>query len=133
MSEAGSFELSRIDHVQLAMPAGAEPEAEAYYSAVLGLDRVEKPPALAVRGGCWFRSPSVEIHLGVEEPFVPARKAHVALVVKGYRALLDRLVAEGYEIRPSDEIPGVERCHSDDPFGNRIELISGDEAVPPAP
>ena len=119
MSEAGSFELSRIDHVQLAMPAGAEPEAEAYYSAVLGLDRVEKPPALAV--------------LGVEEPFVPARKAHVALVVKGYRALLDRLVAEGYEIRPSDEIPGVERCHSDDPFGNRIELISGDEAVPPAP
>ena len=115
----------RIDHVQLALPAGeaAVAEAEAYLGALLGLERVPKPAALAVRGGCWFRGGDVVVHLGVEEPFRPARKAHPALVVRGIDALADRLAAAGHEVRWSDEIPGVRRFHTDDPWGNRLEII----------
>lgn len=121
--------LRAVDHVQLAMPAGADAEraAEAFYGGVLGLTREPKPPALAARGGCWFRSPAgVSVHLGVEEPFAPARKAHPAFVVAGYDELCAAVVAAGGEVRPADDIPGVRRCHIADPFGNRIELIDGE-------
>jgi catechol 2,3-dioxygenase-like lactoylglutathione lyase family enzyme len=116
----------RLDHVQLAMPTGGEARAEVFYSGILGLDRVPKPPALAVRGGCWFERGEVKIHLGAEADFRAARKAHPALVVSDYHALCERLTAAGHPVRPSAELPGVRRCHVDDPFGNRIELIEGD-------
>ena len=102
------------------MPAGAEDEARAFYGGVLGLVEEPKPPLLAVRGGCWFGDGAVKLHLGVEEDFRPARKAHPALLVRDLRGF----VAErGLDVRWSDEIPGTVRCHVDDPFGNRIELI----------
>jgi hypothetical protein len=119
--------LVRIDHVQLAMPAGGEGRAEAFYRDVLGVPRVPKPPALAVRGGCWFESGAVHVHLGVEEPFVPARKAHPAFVVQDLRAFV---AARGLEVRWSDEVPGTVRCHLDDPFGNRLELIDAGSVAP---
>ena len=75
------FEIMRLDHVQLAMPPGGEAQAEAFYSGVLGLERIPKPPPLAARGGCWFRHGDVAVHLGVEEDFRPAHKAHPAFVV----------------------------------------------------
>ena len=117
--------LLGVDHVQLAMPAGptAEWEAEGFYCGLLTLERVPKPPALAERGGCWFRSTAVELHLGVEEPFRPARKAHPALLVDGLGTLCARLVDAGVEVRPAETLDGRERVHVDDPFGNRIELI----------
>lgn len=123
--------LVAIDHVQLAMPAGddAVAAAEAFYGGLLGLAHVEKPPALAVRGGCWFRGDGVEVHLGVEEPFRPARKAHPAFVVAGYRELCDALVSAGVEVRVADDVPGVRRAHVDDPFGNRIELVDALDAL----
>jgi catechol 2,3-dioxygenase-like lactoylglutathione lyase family enzyme len=117
--------LIGIDHVQLAMPRGGETQAEAFYVGVLGLIRVAKPAAMAARGGCWFERGPVRLHLGVEDDFRPARKAHPALVVDGFDELLDRLAAAGITPRMSDEIPGTRRCHIDDPFGNRIELIAG--------
>jgi catechol 2,3-dioxygenase-like lactoylglutathione lyase family enzyme len=122
------FELAGIDHVQLAMPPGAEAEAERFYSGLLGLTRVPKPPALAVRGGCWFRNGRVQIHLGAETEFRPARKAHPALLVEGYDALLASLTAAGVATRRDQENPEVRRCHVDDPFGNRIELIDAGRA-----
>ncbi|MFN8038921.1 MAG: glyoxalase [Acidimicrobiales bacterium] len=119
--------LQRLDHVQLAMPAGpeAEAEAEAYYAGLLGLARVPKPPALAGRGGCWFEAGDVHVHLGVEEPFAPARKAHPAFVVDDLDVLAADLAAAGHDVRWSDELPGTRRFHTDDPFGNRLELIAG--------
>jgi len=118
-----SHQLVGLDHVQLAMPAGDEDRAEAFYSGLLGLERLVKPEPLASRGGCWFSNGAVTLHLGVEADFRPARKAHPALVVRGLGALCDRLVAAGHEVRPDHELVGVERCYVDDPFGNRIELI----------
>jgi catechol 2,3-dioxygenase-like lactoylglutathione lyase family enzyme len=109
-----------IDHVQLAMPEGGEGEARAFYCDVLGLSEVPKPPALAARGGCWFEAGPVRVHLGVEPGFRPARKAHPALVVRDLAAFV---AARGLHVHWSDEIPGTVRCHLDDPFGNRIELI----------
>jgi catechol 2,3-dioxygenase-like lactoylglutathione lyase family enzyme len=109
-----------IDHVQLAMPAGGEEVARDFYVRVLGLTEVTKPRAPAARGGCWFESGSVRVHLGVEEGFRPARKAHPALVVRRLRELID---SAALEAAWPDDIPGVERCFVADPFGNRIELI----------
>jgi diguanylate cyclase (GGDEF)-like protein/PAS domain S-box-containing protein len=117
--------LLGIDHVQLAMPPGerAEQQAEGFYQGVLGLERVPKPPEMAVRGGCWFEGPSVKLHLGVEDDFRPARKAHPALVVDDLDVVCQRIVAAGGEVRSADGLPGVSRLHTDDPFGNRIELV----------
>jgi catechol 2,3-dioxygenase-like lactoylglutathione lyase family enzyme len=113
----------RLDHVQLAIPDGAEHEARAFYVGVLGLTEVPKPPAMAVRGGAWFEAGEVRIHVGVEEPFVPARKAHPALVMSGLREFISD---SGLDATWSDEVSGVSRCHVADPFGNRIELIDGE-------
>jgi catechol 2,3-dioxygenase-like lactoylglutathione lyase family enzyme len=121
-----SFKVVALDHVQLAMPPGEEAQAEAFYAGLLGLARRPKPEPLASRGGCWFSNGSVEVHLGVERDFRAARKAHPALVVEGYDALVEDLARAGVEVRPDDELPGVRRCHVDDPFGNRIELIAID-------
>lgn len=117
---AGQQRWGGLDHVQLAIPVGGEERARAFYVGVLGLTEVPKPAALAVRGGAWFECGAVRIHVGVEDPFVPARKAHPALTMTGLRAFIE---ASGLAATWSDEIPGIDRCHIADPFGNRIELI----------
>jgi catechol 2,3-dioxygenase-like lactoylglutathione lyase family enzyme len=127
--EPNGFEVVGIHHVQLAMPPGGEDDAESFYSGVLGLPRVAKPSALAGRGGCWFRGSGVEVHLGVEEDFRPARKAHPALRVTGLQQLRRRLEEAGAVITEEPPLDGWTRLHTVDPFGNRIELI---EAVTPA-
>lgn len=116
----------QLDHVQLAMPAGREDEARAFYEDALGIPEKAKPPQLAARGGCWFESGALKIHLGVDKAFVPARKAHPALVVEGLQALVARLNQAGYRITEDQPLEGCERRFVDDPFGNRIELIEPD-------
>lgn len=114
-----------LDHVQVAIPAGSDAVAAArdFYGGLLGMTEVAKPPALAVRGGCWFTSGSAVLHLGVEEPFQPARKAHPAFLVADLDVLRDRLEDAGARCVPSDgEIAGVRRFHTADPFGNRLEF-----------
>ncbi|MEO6503702.1 MAG: VOC family protein [Jatrophihabitantaceae bacterium] len=112
-----------LDHVQVAIPTGAEDAARAFYGSLLGMTEVAKPAALAGRGGCWFSSGSAVLHLGVEEPFSPARKAHPAFLVTELDALGNRLSTAGYDcVRADGEIPGVRRFHTLDPFGNRIEF-----------
>jgi catechol 2,3-dioxygenase-like lactoylglutathione lyase family enzyme len=113
----------RIDHVQLAMPAGGESAAEAFYSGLLGISRVPKPPHLAARGGCWFENETLKIHLGIDADFRPARKAHPALQVAGLRALVERLVTAGVPVVDDDPLAGYDRVYVEDPFGNRIELL----------
>ena len=112
-----------FDHVQLAMPAGGEALAEAFYARLLGLPRVPKPEPLASRGGCWFAGAGAVLHLGVESDFRPARKAHPALRVRDLDALVAVLDGAGHPVRWDDDLPDVRRVHVDDPFGNRIELI----------
>jgi len=119
-------EFLAIDHVQLAMPAGQEDEARAFFFGVLGMAEMPKPAELAKRGGCWFQSSAVQIHLGVEADFRPARKAHPAIRCKNYDVLLASLAAAGVSTEEANDIPGVRRCHLYDPFGNRIELVCGD-------
>ena len=118
------FPFTAIDHVQLAMPAGGEARARDFYVGLLGMIELPKPPELARRGGCWFESGAVQIHLGVEADFHPARKAHPALRCFDYDGLVHRLRAAGVEVHEDNNIPGVRRCFVSDPFGNRIELIS---------
>jgi catechol 2,3-dioxygenase-like lactoylglutathione lyase family enzyme len=112
-----------IDHVQLAMPHGEEAKARAFYGGVLGMTELAKPPELAKRGGCWFASGVVQIHLGVEEEFRPAKKAHPGLRCTDYDGLVARLRAAGVEVVEDRNIPGVRRAHVFDCFGNRLELV----------
>jgi catechol 2,3-dioxygenase-like lactoylglutathione lyase family enzyme len=114
-----------IDHVQLAMPRGEEEKARHFYGDLLGMAEIAKPPELARRGGCWFQSGTVQVHLGVEDDFHSARKAHPALRCRDYDALTSRLRAAGVELIEDASIRGVKRCHVFDAFGNRIELIAG--------
>lgn len=113
-----------IEHVQLAMPVGEEESARRFYSAVLGMTEIPKPEELARRGGCWFESGSVQLHLGVETDFRPTEKAHPALRCRDYDSLVAQLRAAGTDVKDDHSIPGVRRCHISDPFGNRIELIA---------
>jgi len=115
--------VERLDHVQLAMPAGGEERATAFYEGVLGIPRVPKPAELAARGGCWFERDRLRVHLGVEEDFRPARKAHPALAVTGIDALCAALEAAGHPVRRAEDVPGTPQWYVDDPFGNRIELV----------
>lgn len=111
------------DHVQVAIPSGGEEVARGFYGGLLAMDEQPKPPVLAARGGCWFVAGAAVLHLGVEAPFAPARKAHPAFVVDDLELLRDRLLAAGHDCMPSsDEIPGVQRVHTHDPFGNRLEF-----------
>jgi catechol 2,3-dioxygenase-like lactoylglutathione lyase family enzyme len=115
--------ITGFDHLQLAMPPGGEAAARAFYGALLGLAEIPRPAPLAPRGGCWFAGPGLQLHLGVEEPFVPARKAHPAFLVRDLAALESRLAQAGVAIARDQSVPGVRRSYASDPFGNRLEFI----------
>lgn len=123
----------RLHHVQVAIPTGGEPEARRFYVDGLGLSEVEKPAPLQARGGLWVRHPGgAEIHLGVEQPFRPARKAHPALLLADPAELdraATRLTELGFEVdhRERDTFPGHVRCHTFDGHGNRVELLAPPE------
>jgi catechol 2,3-dioxygenase-like lactoylglutathione lyase family enzyme len=118
------MKLLAIDHIQLAMPAGEEEKARAFYGELLGMTEIPKPPELAQRGGAWFRAGSVTLHLGVDADFRPARKAHPALLVDDLEAFIQVCQANGLETDTSQPpLEGYKRAHVFDPFGNRIELM----------
>jgi catechol 2,3-dioxygenase-like lactoylglutathione lyase family enzyme len=115
-----------IDHVQVAAPAGCEAAARAFYAVALGLEELPKPEAIRDRGGCWFRAGAQELHVGVEEPFAPARKAHPGFVVSDLDAIRARLREAGVAYDDDGRIAGVDRLFLFDPFGNRLELRNRD-------
>ena len=119
----GPVAITGLEHVQLAMPAGGEDEAVAFYQGLLGIPRVPKPAHLAARGGCWFESDRVKVHLGVDADFRAATKAHPAFLVDDVRALADRIAAAGFDVIDDEPLEGVDRIYVHDPFGNRIELM----------
>jgi catechol 2,3-dioxygenase-like lactoylglutathione lyase family enzyme len=117
--------LTAIDHVQLAAPAGCEEAARAFFGGLLGLQELDKPPALAARGGVWFAvGSSQQLHVGVDPDHVPAHKAHPAFRATDLDALAQRLTAAGHPVRWDDDLPGVRRFYVDDPWGNRLELLA---------
>lgn len=113
-----------LDHVQLAMPRGLEDQARSFYRDVLGLTELAKPPELAKRGGVWFNGGDLHLHLGVEDDFRPARKAHPALLVEGLGELTALCESAGYEIAHDAGLHhGYAHVYVTDPFGNRLELL----------
>ncbi|MGV9620300.1 VOC family protein [Streptomyces tendae] len=123
--------ITGVDHVQLAAPPGAEDVLRAFYTGVLGMTEIPKPPALAARGGCWFQAGTAQLHLGVETGFRPARKAHPGLRVTGIDAYAARLEAHGTPVTWNDDLPGHRRLHCADPVGNRLELLERDGPARP--
>jgi catechol 2,3-dioxygenase-like lactoylglutathione lyase family enzyme len=122
----GPVAVTGIDHVQLAMPAGGEADARAFYTGMLGIPEIPKPAHLRARGGCWFETPTVKVHLGVEPDFRPARKAHPGLVVDDLPQLIAALTAANVVVTADSDNAG--HVYVDDPFGNRIELMEKERA-----
>ncbi len=120
--------IAGIDHIQLAMPPGGEAEARRFYGELLGLHEVAKPAGLVGRGGCWFSGPGVAVHMGIEEPFTPQRKAHPAFRVVDLEAARMRFQAAGVAVTQDDSVPHVRRFYASDPFGNRLEFIQEGDA-----
>jgi catechol 2,3-dioxygenase-like lactoylglutathione lyase family enzyme len=113
----------KLHHVQVSCPPGGEDAARAFYAGALGLTEVAKPPVLAARGGVWFRDPGVEVHVGVEAEFAPARKAHPAFVVDDLDAVAAAVRAAGYPVAFDDDFPGHRRFYTADGAGNRVEVL----------
>lgn len=112
-----------LHHVQVAIPAGGEDAARRFYGDLLGLVEIDKPENLRARGGAWFETGTLQLHLGVDPVFTPATKAHVAFEVADLAAMRDRCEAAGHPTRADEPLPGYDRLYVDDPFGNRIELL----------
>lgn len=117
------FGIEKIDHVQVAAPRGCEEEARRFYSGVLNMKEVDKPEPLKARGGVWFEFGSFQLHVGVEEPFASAKKAHPAFVVNGFSGLREHLESNGIQVKDDNSIPGSSRFFIADPFGNRLEFL----------
>jgi catechol 2,3-dioxygenase-like lactoylglutathione lyase family enzyme len=124
--------MTRLHHVQVACPTGGEGVVRAFYGGLLGLAEVAKPPALAARGGVWFRGAGYELHVGVEEPFVPARKAHPAFFVDTLDELAESLRDAGHDVTWDSAFPGYRRFHVFDPHGNRVEILGPLDAAAPS-
>ncbi|MEW9675679.1 VOC family protein [Lentibacillus sp. L22] len=118
-----SFYIEKIDHVQLAAPSNKEDLAREFYRDLLGFEEIEKPQTLRKRGGAWFRVGSVHVHVGVEENFRAAKKAHPAFHVKNIEAMKQYLRNKGVEPQLDDSLPGANRFYLYDPFGNRLEFL----------
>ncbi|MFS0671826.1 VOC family protein [Ornithinibacillus sp. 179-J 7C1 HS] len=117
------FQYEQLDHIQLAAPKGGEEKARAFYHGILGFTEVEKPENLRSRGGVWFSNGEVDIHIGIEEPFHPARKAHPAIRVKNIEAMKKYLDEKDTEYIVDNNLPGANRFYLHDPFGNRLEFL----------
>jgi catechol 2,3-dioxygenase-like lactoylglutathione lyase family enzyme len=117
------MQIEGIEHIQLAMPAGQEDAARSFYSGLLEIPEVPKPPGLVHRGGVWFESDRVKVHLGIDPDFRPARKAHPGLLVGNLRELVRKLRIAGLEVAEAEPLPGYDHVYIADPFGNRIELM----------
>lgn len=117
------YSFARVHHVQLSIPPGGEDAARTFWRDALGMRELTKPPVLAARGGCWFSGGGVEVHVGVEARFVPARKAHPALLVAGLAQLAARLEERGIAVDWDEQFPGHDRFYAHDPFGNRVEFL----------
>lgn len=120
--------VRRLDHVQLAMPSGGEDKARAFYGGVLGIPEKPKPAHLVKRGGVWFQSGALKVHLGVEADFRPTQKAHPAFEVEDLEKLLAACREHGYRVVEDEPLEGRERAYVYDPFGNRIELLQSQDS-----
>jgi catechol 2,3-dioxygenase-like lactoylglutathione lyase family enzyme len=119
--------ITGIDHVQVAAPPGCEAEARGFYGRLLGLTELEKPAPLAARGGAWFACGAQQLHVGVDAGFAPAGKAHPALAVTNAAdldVLAERLTLAGVPVHWDEELPGIARFYTEDPWGNRLELLA---------
>lgn len=115
-----------LHHMQLAMPRGEEDAARRFFVDVLRMSEIAKPPVLAARGGAWFRAGGLELHLGVEDDFRPARKGHPGILVTDLDEIASRLAEAGQDVTWDEEFPGFRRLYAQDPFGNRLEFLERD-------
>ncbi|WP_059105341.1 VOC family protein [Shouchella shacheensis] len=117
------YSFTRIDHVQLAAPKASEDEARNFFSSILGMKEIPKPVNLSKRGGVWFQCGTHQLHIGIQEDFIPAKKAHPAFHVENLEALRERLINKGVEVKEGEPLEGAKRFYVNDPFGNRLEFL----------
>lgn len=117
------FQFKAIDHIQLAAPKNSENTSRQFFKKILGFEEIEKPDTLRKNGGVWFASGNIQVHIGIEESFSPAKKAHPAFEVSNLEELKTHLFENKIQFTEDDKLPGANRIYLFDPFGNRIELL----------
>ncbi len=130
MAVAATDMIEALDHVQLAMPAGAEDQMRRFYCAIFGMPEIPKPASLQGRGGFWAMAGDMQVHFGIDADFIPATKAHPAFVITALSTLAERLQDHGHVVRWDTSLPDVKRFFTDDPVGNRVECIARNTAAP---
>jgi catechol 2,3-dioxygenase-like lactoylglutathione lyase family enzyme len=123
-----SFTFKKIDHVQLAAPIGSENAARKFFAEVLGFQEIEKPDELKKRGGVWFSNEEIQVHIGIEDPFSPAKKAHPAFEVEHLEKFTEHLTSMGVTYTADANLPGANRIYVNDPFGNRLEFLEWEKS-----
>ncbi|HEU4964302.1 MAG TPA: VOC family protein [Bacilli bacterium] len=118
-----AFSYAGLDHVQVAAPVGTEAEMRKFFGELLGMRELEKPEALKKNGGAWFQCGAQQLHVGVEQEFAPAKKAHPAFLVDNIRELREHLIANGVTVKDDKNITDVMRFFIADPWGNRLEFM----------
>ncbi|MGG3573404.1 VOC family protein [Bacillus gobiensis] len=118
-----SFQFKVIDHVQLAAPKEGEESARYFFTQILGFKEINKPFQLKKNGGVWFEKGSIHVHVGIEDPFVPAKKAHPAFEIEDLPSFIEHLEANSYPYKSDNRLPGADRIYLADPFENRIEIL----------
>ncbi|WP_174615492.1 VOC family protein [Virgibacillus ihumii] len=118
-----SYTFTGIDHVQLAAPKGSEDEARNFFSNILGMEEISKPENLAKRGGVWFKCGTHQLHIGIQEDFIPAKKAHPAFHVENLEGLREQVINQGVKVKEDERLEGAKRFYVNDPFGNRLEFL----------
>ncbi|HEX5479126.1 MAG TPA: VOC family protein [Dehalococcoidia bacterium] len=115
----------RLQHAALTVPVERLEEARRFYSEVLGLREVARPPEIQDRPGIWYSFGSTELHIQARAN-VPEEKGdrHPALVVDDIDAWRARFAQHGVAVSDQPTIYNRRRFDVRDPFGNRIEITT---------
>lgn len=118
--------IKRLDHADIIIPKGAEDTARHYYCEILGMHEIEKPEIPRKNGGLRMQLNGAQLHLGHEkkEGVDPRKtKAHLAFEVDDLQALEELLLKNGFHTKKQDQLPGMARMETEDPFEHRIEFL----------
>lgn len=114
----------RLHHANVIVKPGETDKVVEFYSDVLGLTRIEKPTEGTTGGGAWFDiDGSTQLHISERPDAVMHDDMHFGLVVDDFDAVLARLAEAGAPWRDQAELFGGRRGSTQDPLGNRIELL----------
>ncbi|MEX2246143.1 MAG: VOC family protein [Dehalococcoidia bacterium] len=124
----------RLQHAAITVPVEGIDEARRFYSGVLGLREVPRPPELHDRAGIWYSFGATELHIQTRRDLPPETgDRHPAFIVDDLDAWRARFEDAGVAVVDQPTIYGRRRFNVRDPFGNLLELMTEGDSIVGAP